>query len=102
MRSIIKHHRVEVRIQGIQNISNPELIERSGKVFFRYNIQRIGILTDGIYQRLKQVFSWAYEDKKHFWSDRPNGFTLPGGVFRVFDITENGELQECIDNRGKK
>ncbi len=93
MESIIKHHRVELRIQGNQKILNPKLVEHYGGVAVKYETAGIGFQSGANYQHFKPVFSW-YEDKKHFWSDRPNMFTLPGGVFRVFDINEGGSLQE--------
>lgn len=94
MESIIKHHRVELRVQGNQNILNPKLVEYNDGVAVKYETAGIGFQKGGTYQHFKPVFSWAYEDKKHFWSDRPNMFTLPGGVFRVFDINKDGGLQE--------
>lgn len=92
--SAVKHSRVDLRIQGNQKIYSPELIERGGRVFFRYKTKGVGIRYGCFYQQSKRVFSWASESGNHFFSDRPNEFIVPGGKFRTFGILDDGRLHE--------
>lgn len=102
MESIVKHHRVELRLQGNQEILNPKLVEYKRGVAVRYETAGIGFQEGLTYQHFIPVFSWAHSIDDHFYSDRPDEFTIPGGVFRVFDIEKDGILLERNNNERKK
>lgn len=90
MKSIIKYSRVELRIQGEQEIYNPKLVKYKAGIAIRYETKNNNIM----YQHFKPVFTWQYKRNKPFWNDRQDEFTLPGGIFRVFNIESSDILKE--------
>lgn len=94
MEDLVKHNRVELRIQGDQEILNPRLVEYQRGLAVRFETAGIGFQEGLIYKHFIPVFSWANRIDDYFYSDRPNEFTSPGGVFRVFDIGNGGILCE--------